>query len=216
MIEKLESSPSAVLFDLDGTLVDSLPLIKRTYMTVFREMGIPWGDDDVMKWIGKTLKTIAVNFAGIDFAEEFINRYQSSYFTEHDRHIRLFPGTEIMLEQLKARNIKIGIVTSKGREGTMRALELTAIKNYMDIIIAAEDLVRHKPLPDPILMAMEFIKVDASLTYYVGDSTFDIEAGNASGVRSFGVSWGIGKPAELLRYKPVDIFNSWEDMQQYL
>ncbi|NTW06128.1 MAG: HAD hydrolase-like protein [Peptococcaceae bacterium] len=213
---KIENSPSAVLFDLDGTLVDSLPLIKKTYRTVFKDMGIPWGDDDVMKWVGKTLRTIAVNFAGIDLAEEFTNRYQSSYFTEHDKYIRLFPGTERMLEWLKTRNIKTGVVTSKGREGTMKALKHTAIEDYMDIVIAAEDLEKHKPLPDPILKAMEFIKVEASKSYYVGDSIFDIEAGNASGVKSFGVSWGICEAEELWRYDPVDIFNSWEDMLKYL
>lgn len=205
-----------VLFDLDGTLVDSLPLIKHTYYKVFKDMNIPWGNDDVMKWIGRTLKDIAVHFAGEERTEQFIEKYQSNYHREHDRYIELFPGTSAMLDILRRKGVKLGVVTSKGRPGTMKALEFTGIAKYMEVVIAAQDVDRHKPLPDPVLKALEILDAKPSGAFYIGDSTFDIEAGNAAGMRSLGVTWGICTADELAAYKPYGILNKWSDLEKYL
>ncbi len=212
----MNTNETTVLFDLDGTLVNSLPLIKHTYFKVFKDMGINWGNDDVMKWIGRTLKDIAVHFAGEEQAEQFIENYQRHYYCEHDKYITLFPGTSAMLDRLKRKGIKIGVVTSKGRPGTMKALEFTGIAKYMDVVVTAQDVIKHKPFPEPVLKALEILGAGRSGAFYIGDSGFDIEAGNAAGVRSLGVTWGICTADELIAYKPFGILDKWADLENYL
>lgn len=207
---------SAVLFDLDGTLVDSLPLIRHTYFKVFEEMAIPWGNDDVMRWIGRPLKDIGEHFAGDEKVEEFIERYQHHYHRNHDRFVSLFRGTLEMLKDLKKRKIKTGVVTSKGRPGTIRTVEFTGIGPYLDVIITAHDVEKHKPLPDPVYKALSHIGIKPDEAVYIGDSHFDLEAGKAAGVRVIGVSWGICSAGELVRYDPEGILRAWGDLEAYL
>lgn len=206
----------AVLFDLDGTLADSLPLIKHTYSAVFDEMAIPWGGGEVMKWIGRPLKDIAVYFAGEDLAENFIDRYQHHYHRDHDLYASLYPGTLDMLKELKESGIKTGLVTSKGRPGTMRTVEFTGIGEYLNVIITACDVERHKPLPDPVCKAMELLGSAPEKTIFVGDSSFDLQSGQAAGVRVLGITWGISSFDELLKYQPDKIMDSWDGLIGYI
>lgn len=207
---------SAVLFDLDGTLVDSLPLIRNTYFKVFGEMGIPWGNDDVMRWIGRPLWDIGEHFAGAERVEYFIERYQHHYHRDHDRYVSLYPGTMEMLKELKEKGIKTGVVTSKGRPGTLRTVEFTGIGPYLDVIVTAHDVEKHKPLPDPIYKALDEIGSKPEEAMYIGDSHFDLEAGNAAGVRVLAVSWGICSAGELMRYGPEGVIHVWDDLRMYI
>ncbi|HBV98269.1 MAG: haloacid dehalogenase [Peptococcaceae bacterium BICA1-7] len=205
-----------VLFDLDGTLADSLPLIRHCYFTVFSEMGIPWGNGDVMRWIGRPLKDIAVHFAGEDPSEYFIERYQYHYHRDHDQYTSIYPGTLEMLRSLKESMIKTGVVTSKGRPGTMRTVEFTGMVEYLDVIITANDVERHKPLPDPVYKAMDLLGSVPESTVFVGDSHYDLEAGKAAGIRVLGITWGISSAGELARYCPERILGDWEDLISYI
>ncbi len=207
---------SAVLFDLDGTLSDSLPLIRNTYFKVFTEMNLPWGNDDVMRWIDRPLKDIAAHFAGEAAAEQFVERYQYHYHRDHDRYMALFPGTLEMLEYLRGRRLKTGVVTSKGRPGTVRTVVFTGLGRYLDVIVTAHDVERHKPLPDPVHKALGILKVEACEAVFIGDSHFDLEAGKAAGVRVLGVTWGICSYAELKRCRPEGILRSWDDLIKYI
>ncbi|MHB8919121.1 MAG: HAD family hydrolase [Desulfocucumaceae bacterium] len=207
---------STVLFDLDGTLTDSLPLIRHTYFSVFTELDIPWGNDDVMRWIGRPLKDIAEHFAGQERAEFFVERYQHHYHRDHDHYMGVFPGTMEMLKHLKETGIGTGVVTSKGRPGTMRTVEFTGIGEYLDAIVTAHDVERHKPLPDPVFKALDMMGARAAEAFFIGDSHFDLEAGKSAGVRVLGVSWGINSTEELMRYGPEGVLESWDDLWPYI
>lgn len=84
-------SVQAVLFDLDGTLADTLPLLKMIYQKVFAELNLPWADGEVMRWIGRTLKDIALHFAG-DRADEFITLYQHTIMPNTINMRHFFPA----------------------------------------------------------------------------------------------------------------------------
>lgn len=215
MVNK-SGATSAVLFDLDGTLADSLELIRHTYFEVFQAMGIPWGNDDVMRWIGRPLRAIADHFAGKAAADYFIKRYQYNYHRDHDLYTALFPGTLEMLQGLKEKGAKTGVVTSKGRPGTMRTVEFTGIAGYLDVIVTAHDVEKHKPLPDPVFKAMDLLLSKAGETIFIGDSHFDLEAGKSAGVRVLGVSWGICSVEELMVHEPEGILNCWDDLGLYV
>jgi len=205
----------AVLFDLDGTLVDSLPLILRTYRQVFKDMGIPWGNDDVVKMIGLPLKEIGRRFAG-EGADVFEDRYQYYYHRDHDLYTRLFPNTLEMLEKLKVKGLQLGIVTSKGKPGTTRTAAFTGLDRYMDVIVTAHDVDRHKPDPAPLLAALRTLHTRAGNAIYIGDSSYDILTGKNAGCFTLGVTWGVDSRQELEKLSPDGIIESWEELQAYL
>ncbi len=204
----------ALLFDLDGTLVDSLPLIRFSYAKVFDELGLPWGNDEVMKLIGLPLKDIGRHFAG-DRADLFCETYQRYYHQVHDRMIALIPGTAEMLTDAAAANLKLGIVTSKGRPGTERTLSFFNLNHFFKVVITAEDAPRSKPNPDPILLALNRLGVRAPDACYVGDSPFDIAAGREAGTIVLGVTWGMAKPEELTQTGAQQVLTSWTELTNF-
>ncbi|MDD4237471.1 MAG: HAD-IA family hydrolase [Desulfotomaculaceae bacterium] len=205
----------AVLFDLDGTLVDSLPLIVRTYRQVFDEMNIPWGNDDVVKMIGLPLKDIGRRFAG-EAAPAFEERYQYYYHRDHDLYTHLFPGTLELLESLKEQGIRLGIVTSKGKPGTNRTVAFTGLDHYMDVVVTAHDVTRYKPDPEPLLSALATLHTQAGRCIFIGDSSYDILTGKNAGCLTLGVTWGLDSRAELEKFSPAGMLESWEELQAYL
>lgn len=204
---------SVVLFDLDGTLADSLPFIKKTYRLVFALLGLPWADGEVMRWIGRPLEDIAGYFAKSK-EKEFLELYKVYYHLEHDRSISLFPGTLEMLEDLKGRGLRLGIVTSKGRDGTERAVELIGLNRYLDVIVTAHDVSRHKPFPDPIFKALSFLGALSQEAIYVGDSWLDLQAGKKAGTITLGVTWGLATREELIASDPDGLLETWDDLTQ--
>jgi pyrophosphatase PpaX len=205
----------AVLFDLDGTLVDSLPLIFRTYRQVFADMGIYWNESDVEKMIGLPLKEIGKHFTGKD-KSRFEELYQIYYHRDHDIFTRLYPGTLQMLQNLEKHKIKLGIVTSKGRAGTAKTVAFTGLDHFMNIIVTAHDVLKHKPDPEPLLNALEFLGVQAARTIFVGDSRFDILTGRNAGAHTLGVTWGLGSRAELECLQPDGMIDRWEELIEYI
>lgn len=206
---------SAVLFDLDGTLADSLPFIIGTYRVVFDNLGLPWREEEVGRWIGRPLMEIAAHFAR-GREEEFFRAYQRHYEQGHDRHVRLFPGTLEMLAELKGMGLRLGIVTSKGAQGTRRTVELTRLNHYMDVIVTAHDVPRHKPFPDPVHRALELLSVSSPAAVFVGDSRHDIEAGKKAGTVTYGVTWGMATREELLSCGPDGLLEAWPDLVRRL
>lgn len=205
----------AVLFDLDGTLVDSLPLIFRTYRQVFHDMRIPWNESSIEKMIGLPLKDIGKYFTGKEVSR-FEELYQFYYHQDHDLYTRLYPGTLEMLSNLEKRRIKLGIVTSKGKPGTTRTATFTGLDNFMDVIITAHDVLKHKPDPEPLLNAVDFLGVHISRTIYIGDSSFDILTGRSAGARTLGVTWGLATREELESLRPEGMLNRWEELLNYV
>lgn len=205
----------AVLFDLDGTLVDSLPLIVRTYRQVFYEMDIPWGNDDVVKMIGLPLKDIGRRFVG-EAAPAFEERYQYYYHRDHDLYTHLFPDTLEMLENLKGQGLQLGIVTSKGKPGATRTAAFTKLDRYMDVVVTAHDVVKHKPDPEPLLAALATLHTQAGRSIFIGDSSYDILTGKNAGCRALGVTWGLDSRAKLEKLSPAGIIERWEELYAYL
>ncbi len=205
----------AVLFDLDGTLSDSLPLIQHNYQEVFAEMNLPWDQGAVMNWIGVPLMDIARHFAG-EKAQEFYTRYQHCFQRDHDAYTKLFPGTLAMLETLKEHQLKIALVTSKGRPGTMRTVHFVGLAPYLDAVVTAHDVEKHKPHAEPVQKALSLLQVPASQAVFVGDSPFDLQAGQQAGTEVLGVAWGMASVETLAAYQPKHVLACWEELYQYL
>lgn len=205
----------AVLFDLDGTLADTLPLIIQTYRKVFRDLEIPWGNDDVLKLIGMPLVEIAGHFTEHN-ESRFVELYQHYYGLDLDSLTRPFPGTCENLQRLKSLGLKLGVVTSKGRTPTMRTLSQTQMDYLMDVVVTAHDVVKPKPDAEPLLKALDMLEIPADRSIFIGDSYFDILTGQRAGARVLGVTWGLESREELEKLAPDGLLDNWEEIIQYL
>jgi pyrophosphatase PpaX len=182
----------AVLFDLDGTLIDSIALIVAAMHHAFEGFGgaVP-ADADWMAGIGTPLSKQLALYAR-DEAElaNLRERYRAYQAIHHDTRVREFPGTTETLEALHARGLAMALVTSKVDLLARRGLDLTGLARFITIVVGADSVGKHKPHPEPVLLALERLGVSAGEAVFVGDSPHDISAGNAAGVVTIGALWG--------------------------
>ncbi|MGI6679474.1 MAG: HAD family hydrolase [Dehalobacterium sp.] len=205
---------NTVLFDLDGTIANTLPVIRETYAKVFEEMNLPWGNDDVMKMIGLPLREIGKIVAGPDHAEDFFNLYQKHSARLHHQLVECYPGIKTMLFQLKKNNFDLGIVTSKTKKGADLTLTTTDLIEFFPLTVTVDDTLKHKPNPDPVLFALEKLQRAPQEAIFVGDSPFDIMCGNEAGVTTIAVTWGMARVDELKACKPTFIAGSSNNLYE--
>lgn len=200
-----------VLFDLDGTLLDTLPLIETTFRYAFEQMGIPWEDGAVMKTVGLPLRDACRQFGG-DRWQELFDCYVGYQLAIHDAHVKVFPGTREALAELKPLVKGMGVVTSKRRPVAQRGLLVTGLDHYMQHLVALEDVEKPKPHAEPVMRGLEKFGAKPEQAVFVGDSCFDIISGREAGVVTVGVSWGMAGPDDLLGAKPDFLVDNWPDL----
>jgi len=195
----------AVLFDLDGTLIDSIGLIVDAMHHAFDGFtGTIPEDSAWMAGIGTPLfKQLALYARSPEELELLREKYRAYQFVHHDRVIKEYPGTGAVLENLHARGLVMGIVTSKGDELSRRGLELTGLAKYLPVVISADSVTKYKPEPEPVLLALERLGVSADSAVMLGDSPHDISSGNAAGVRTIGALWGPFTREQIAVAKPT-------------
>ena len=194
----------AVLFDNDGTLVDTRDIILASMRHCTREvLGRVIPDEVLMRKVGQPLAVQMRDFTS-DAAEqdELLRVYRAHNATIHDEQIRAFPGIACALAELEHAGVHMGVVTSKLRVTAWHGLELTGLAPYLSCCIGAEDCERFKPEAEPILRGAAALGVSAAECVYVGDSPYDIQAGRAAGCATAAVTWGVFSQDELLRESP--------------
>jgi pyrophosphatase PpaX len=181
-----------VLFDLDGTLLDSIRLIVDSYHHTLAVHGFPPRTDE--HWLAGIGTPLWVQFA--DWAHdqalltEMIATYRDYNLSNHDRAVRPYPGVVELVRRLRDDGLRTGLVTSKQRTGAERGLRSLGLLDAMDVIVAADEVENPKPHPEPVLKAMAHLGVEATGTIYVGDSTHDMTSGRAAGALTAAALWG--------------------------
>src|SRR3990170_299582 len=182
----------AVLFDLDGTLIDSIALIVAAMDHAFDGFDGPRPTtEEWMLGIGTPLWLQLADYARND--EELArlrDRYRAFQFLHHDQYIRAYPGVAETLAALDARGLAMAIVTSKLDQLARRNLDFTGLAKYVPLVIGVEATEKHKPEPEPVLHALEQLGVAAGETVFLGDSPHDVAAGDAAGVATIAALWG--------------------------
>jgi pyrophosphatase PpaX len=188
----MPSNLRAVLFDLDGTLIDSIGLIVAAMHHAFAGFdGTVPADSDWMAGIGTPLyKQLALYARSAEELDMLRERYRAYQVIHHDNVIKEFPGTTAVLEDLFERGLAMGVVTSKNDQLARRGLELTGLAKFLPVVIGADSVTKHKPEPEPVLLALERLGVRADEALMMGDSPHDISSGNAAGVKTIGALWG--------------------------
>jgi pyrophosphatase PpaX len=119
-----------------------------------------------------------------------IDTYRSHNLALHDEMVRPYPGVCEVVHALREQRIKLGLVTSKRREGALRGLNVLGLGECFQELVCGDDVVHGKPHPEPVLRALTALDVEPGHTVFVGDSTHDIDSGRAAGVHTAGVLWG--------------------------
>lgn len=189
------SSPwAAVLFDLDGTLADTVPLILRCYRhTMATHLGEALPDERWLATIGIPLAVQLEDFArSPEEAAAMRDTYVAFQRTVYDDMVCAFEGARGIMEELRHRGSRLGVVTSKGREMALRTLASCAMDDLVEVLITPDDVTRGKPDPEPVLLALDRLGLTdrPGEVVFVGDSPFDLRAGRAAGVRTAAALWG--------------------------
>ncbi len=180
-----------VLFDLDGTLIDSGAIILDSFRHAARAvLDIELTDDALLAGVatGSGLRDQLASFDR-DRVEELIVSYRQHNEPAHE-HLECCNGVEDLLEGLRGQGRRLGIVTAKRRATVDLAFARLPIAHHFDIVVTEESTERRKPHPDPILLAIDRLGAEPRDAAYVGDSPFDAEAAKAAGVFAVGVTWG--------------------------
>ncbi len=181
-----------ILFDLDGTLIDSVRLILDSYHHALASHGLPPRTDE--EWLRGVGTPLSVQFAewrdDPSTLEALITTYREYNLEHHDRMVTVYPGVVQTIEALKAAGLATGLVTSKNRQGALRGLTLARLERLMDVLICADEVDNPKPHPEPVEKAVALLGADPATTVYVGDSIHDMVSGRAAGVRTAAALWG--------------------------
>jgi pyrophosphatase PpaX len=192
-------SMKAVLFDLDGTLVDSEELILASFRhATLSVLGYSPPDDVLREMIGIPL---IYQMRKIDEsrADEMLRVYRAHNNEVHDSLIREFPGTAQALAGLAAAGFRLAVVTSKLGAQALRGLRLFGIDGYFEFVQGSDDSDRHKPDPYPLLLAAKKMGLSPSDCAYVGDSIYDMQAAVAAGMHAVAALWGMFSKDRLIK-----------------
>ena len=192
-----------ILFDLDGTLIDSTDAIVGCFLHSFDELGFDFKGDieDIKNEIGYPLD-IMYETLGVpeERIEDFVNSYKQEYRLVSEEKTTLLTGA-LEAVKLAASFARIGIVTTKTTLYTLPLLTNFEILEYFETIIGRQEVTNPKPHPEPILKAMERMNVDETNDIYmIGDTKLDLIAANEASVNGVGVLCGYGKKDDLLQY----------------
>lgn len=195
---------STVLFDLDGTLIDSVRLILDSYHhTLARHGQEPRPDDYWLAGLGTPLRVQFEPWAQDPTAlEAMIGTYREYNLTHHDTMVTAYPGAVDAVRAIRAAGFRTGLVTSKNRPGALRGLRLVGLEEAIELVIGADDVVNPKPHPEPIETALRELGMPPESAVYVGDSIHDMESGRAAGVKTAAVLWGPFGRSHLERALP--------------
>lgn len=180
-----------ILFDLDGTLVDTVPFILEAVRHAFRDYGTCPTDAEWIAGIGTPLRAQLASFARRpEDVEVLFERYRAFWLARHDERTRAFDGAVEVVAGLSAAGHPIGVVTAKIEQGAYRTLRHTGLLQYVQAVVGADSCANAKPHPEPVLLALARLGVPASPALLVGDSPHDVAAAKAAGARAAAALWG--------------------------
>ncbi|MGX9930670.1 pyrophosphatase PpaX [Virgibacillus salarius] len=202
-----------ILFDLDGTLIDTNELIIASFIHTFNAYHLEYSREEIIEFNGPPLVD---TFTKIDArrADSMVETYREHNLKEHDNYVKPFPHVVDTVKKLQENGIEMAIVTTKMRKGVNKGLSLTGLDNYFETVITIDDVTHPKPHAEPVLKAMEALQADPKRTLMVGDNYHDIEAGKNAGVQTAGVAWTFKGKQRLLEYKPTYMLDDIRDLLQ--
>jgi len=183
---------NTVLFDFDGTIMDTNNLILESWQHTFRTVeGKERAAEDILETFGEPLNITMGKLLPQVAVEEGVKIYRSYHHDRFTELIEVFPGIPELLAELKQRGYKTGVVTSRLRNTTELGLKTYDMEQYFDTVVTCDDTDKHKPDPEPVNIALERLGAKPEEAIMVGDSMFDILCAKNAGVTSAMVGWAL-------------------------
>jgi pyrophosphatase PpaX len=212
-----ETRPYAVLFDLDGTLIDSIALLLASMKHTFQGRSRKPTDDEWIEGLGTPLpKQLTPYVESDEDRERLVNRYRTFQHENHDRLMSQYAGVIDTIALLYQRGHPLGVVTSKGNTMMERGLKFIGADDYIEVAIGYDSVHIHKPDPFPVRAALEKLEYQASEAVFVGDSPHDIKSGNDAGVVTIAALWGPFRRDQLEPYNPTYFLYDIKDLPPLL
>lgn len=210
--------PLAVLFDLDGTLIDSIELILNSARHAFqgRDGHVP-SDAEWLTGVGIPLVAMFQRYTTSDAEiDALIAKYREYQLEHHDRLVRCYDTVIETVDFIRAAGHPVAIVTSKSTWLARRGLDHVGLGPHFDVIIGCDSCERHKPDPQPVHVALERLGYSPSDAVFVGDSVHDVHAGNAAGVVTIAALWGPFGREDLVASRPQFFLERMKDLPRLL
>ncbi|QLQ15936.1 MAG: HAD-IA family hydrolase [Micropruina sp.] len=205
-----------VLWDLDGTLVDTIGLIVASYQHAFTTvLGHPWDEDEIKSWIGQSLYGAMKRVAPAE-ADEIFRVYTEWNVANTPRMVKAYPGIPELVRSIVQTGVRTGVVTSKRQQPAEWALELVGLDGQVPVLVSHDDVEQHKPSPEPLLLGAQRLGVEAADCVYVGDAAVDVQAARNAGMACVAVTWGAGRPEDIAAAGPDVTCHSVADLRSVL
>ncbi|MEW6455315.1 MAG: HAD-IA family hydrolase [Acidobacteriota bacterium] len=197
-----------IIFDLDGTIIDSYPVTIDAFIKVLKKWGKrDFTPDEIYLLLGPSEKKIFSDFVRKDDLEKCFNEYLKMFMDRLDE-INLYDGFPDTIIEIKRRNKKIGIFTGRGRELSLFLIKEKGLAEHIDSLVSSEDLKNPKPSPEGVLKLCKELQISPSNVLHVGDSFLDITSGRLAGVVTGGALWGTMSKKKLMEANPDYLFNT--------
>lgn len=203
---------NTLLFDLDGTLIDTNALIIASFThTLKKHTGRDYTKEEILPFIGPPLIE-SLSSVDASQAEAMMTTYRTHNIAEHETYVKAYPTVLKTIKRLHELNYKLAIVTTKMTDTAKLGLEITGLAPYFDVVIGLDEVKHAKPHPEPIFKALEQLGETPMTTIMVGDNSHDIEAGQNAGAKTAGVAWAIKGRDYLEAYKPDYMLEELSDL----
>lgn len=181
----------AVLFDIDGTLLDTEKQVIAGLQETLREQkGLQVAAEDLFYTLGIPGKQVVADFADSDSESDQLLQSWESKMKTNFNDVQIFPGIVDLLEGLREKGLLLAIVTSKNKSEFVDEVTPFGLNSYFQAVITASDTLKHKPNPEPVLKGLDELQVLAEQTIYVGDAVYDLRSGKAAGTKFAFATWG--------------------------
>lgn len=202
------------MFDLDGVLVDSIEVMREAFENAYDEVvgQGPAPFEEYLPHLGRHMPEI-LNIMGLP-AEMYPAFVRHSAKLLH--RVPMSPGADILLDQLRAAGIRIGVATGKSKDRAEEVLQHAGLLDGVDTVCGSDEVVLGKPAPDIVVLALRRLGSQPSQAVMVGDSVLDLMAGRAAGTRVAAALWGQGSTTELMAWRPEVVSASCQELSDQL
>jgi pyrophosphatase PpaX len=203
-----------VVFDVDGTLLDTYPIVRQTYIDVLSHHvpPIPYNETLLQSFFGPPLYD---TFLGLvhdeEEARELVNLYRQQNKLNNPQYLKVFPEATHFIETLHAQGVKLGILSNKIKDAIFEGFALVGFPNVFDIIIGYEDVRHPKPHPEGLLHIRELFQEDLIM---VGDSIYDMEVARRAGALAIGVTWGNTSRNDLMASGATKVVETFTELME--
>lgn len=200
-----------ILFDLDGTLIDSTSAILESFKYAFDKFDFSKPkDENIKSLIGYPLELMFKNLSVQDeLVPEFVGAYKEIYNKIKKEKTTLLPDAKKAIQKA-SEFAKLAVVTTKTSKSSAELLSDFMLKEYFEVIIGREDVLNPKPDPEPILKALKFLQADIDKSYMIGDTCLDMNSAKSSKIKGISVLCGYGKKDELEKCSDYTTNNTFE------